>query len=81
MSVELEKAKEILSECRSHADEKWMVEHLALVDEHLDRAITDLQVPAKPEIQKIIDALTNGVGEKLYCRRGRRLFVLHRSCI
>ena len=40
MSVlkKLNRIKEVLSWCRENADEKWMVDHLALIDGELDQA-------------------------------------------
>lgn len=45
-STELNKAKEVLSWCQENADEKWMVDHLGLVNKYLGQAIAELQVPA-----------------------------------
>ena len=41
--MSIEKAKEVLSWCQENADEKWMVDHLALVQTHLDQALAELK--------------------------------------
>lgn len=42
-AIELEKALEVLSWCQENADEKWMVDHLALVRSSIDQALTLLR--------------------------------------
>lgn len=39
----LEKALEVFSWCQENADEKWMVDHLALVRKNIDQALTKLR--------------------------------------
>ena len=41
----LEKALEVFSWCQENADEKWMVDHLALVRTNIDQALAILKQP------------------------------------
>lgn len=81
-STELNKAKEVLSWCQENADEKWMVDHLALVDKHLEQAIAELQKPAgltNIKLHRRCQAAESAVKENIdVCRRqgvslGRKL--------
>lgn len=41
--TKIEHAREVLSECQGHADEEWMVRHLAIVMAHITEAIAQLE--------------------------------------
>lgn len=44
----IEKGLEVLSWCQENADEKWMVDHLALVRTHIDQALAKLKAEQPP---------------------------------
>jgi len=52
----IEKGLEVLSWCQENADEKWMVDHLALVRTHLDQAFALLRTePEQPSADGMTD--------------------------